>query len=239
MKLPMPKASTPRRKGAKAPAETEENFRSDWRTPPAQTRKRVRRYSSTAQGASSDRSTPAGRRKSAEPQERKPVRAPSKRSILRVLKVAGLAFVIGAVAFGMYELLRLPQLAITRTSVQIGGAQRMPTRRIYEATGVEGRNVFLVQASEVQSRVLHLPGIATANVHLRLPNQMIIDIVEHAPLVAWHGADGLVWLAEDVAEVPHPGRGANWIDPEFGPVWSTGHLGDQQGSSAAIMFPPT
>ncbi len=30
----------------------------------------------------------------------------------------------------------------------------------------------------------------------------------------------------DVAEVPHPGRGANWIDPEFGPVWSTGHLGD-------------
>ena len=28
------------------------------------------------------------------------------------------------------------------------------------------------------------------------------------------------------ATVPHPGRGANWIDPEFGPVWSTSHLGD-------------
>lgn len=28
----------------------------------------------------------------------------------------------------------------------------------------------------------------------------------------------------DTAEVPHPGRGANWIDPEFGPVWSTPHL---------------
>ncbi|GAP13033.1 dissimilatory nitrite reductase (NO-forming), cytochrome cd1 type apoprotein [Longilinea arvoryzae] len=26
--------------------------------------------------------------------------------------------------------------------------------------------------------------------------------------------------------IPHPGRGANWIDPEFGPVWSTSHLGD-------------
>jgi nitrite reductase (NO-forming)/hydroxylamine reductase len=25
---------------------------------------------------------------------------------------------------------------------------------------------------------------------------------------------------------PHPGRGANWIDPEFGPVWATGHIGD-------------
>ncbi|MCB0078067.1 MAG: c-type cytochrome [Anaerolineales bacterium] len=30
----------------------------------------------------------------------------------------------------------------------------------------------------------------------------------------------------DVGEVPHPGRGANWIDPEFGPVWSTSHLGE-------------
>ena len=25
---------------------------------------------------------------------------------------------------------------------------------------------------------------------------------------------------------PHPGRGANWVDPEFGPVWATGHIGD-------------
>jgi nitrite reductase (NO-forming)/hydroxylamine reductase len=30
----------------------------------------------------------------------------------------------------------------------------------------------------------------------------------------------------DVGAVPHPGRGANWIDPEFGPVWSTPHLGE-------------
>ena len=34
----------------------------------------------------------------------------------------------------------------------------------------------------------------------------------------------------DVGAVPHPGRGANWVDPEFGPVWSTPHLG-----SAEIM----
>ena len=25
---------------------------------------------------------------------------------------------------------------------------------------------------------------------------------------------------------PHPGRGANWVDPEFGPVWATVHLGE-------------
>jgi nitrite reductase (NO-forming) / hydroxylamine reductase len=25
---------------------------------------------------------------------------------------------------------------------------------------------------------------------------------------------------------PHPGRGANWVDKKYGPVWATGHLGD-------------
>ena len=31
----------------------------------------------------------------------------------------------------------------------------------------------------------------------------------------------------DVGKTPHPGRGANFTDPKFGPVWATGHLGDE------------
>lgn len=30
----------------------------------------------------------------------------------------------------------------------------------------------------------------------------------------------------DVGKIPHPGRGANFVHPEFGPVWATSHLGD-------------
>jgi nitrite reductase (NO-forming)/hydroxylamine reductase len=29
----------------------------------------------------------------------------------------------------------------------------------------------------------------------------------------------------DTAKIPHPGRGANFVHPEHGPVWATGHLG--------------
>ncbi|SCK19326.1 nitrite reductase [Vogesella sp. LIG4] len=29
----------------------------------------------------------------------------------------------------------------------------------------------------------------------------------------------------DVGKTPHPGRGANFVHPKFGPVWSTSHLG--------------
>ena len=31
----------------------------------------------------------------------------------------------------------------------------------------------------------------------------------------------------DVGKIPHPGRGANFMHPKFGPVWATGHLGDE------------
>jgi nitrite reductase (NO-forming)/hydroxylamine reductase len=30
----------------------------------------------------------------------------------------------------------------------------------------------------------------------------------------------------DTKKIPHPGRGANFVHPKFGPVWATGHLGD-------------
>ncbi|ROL73966.1 nitrite reductase [Pseudomonas vranovensis] len=30
----------------------------------------------------------------------------------------------------------------------------------------------------------------------------------------------------DVGKIPHPGRGANFVHPQFGPVWATSHLGD-------------
>ncbi len=32
----------------------------------------------------------------------------------------------------------------------------------------------------------------------------------------------------DVDKIPHPGRGANFEHPKFGPVWATGHLGSEK-----------
>jgi len=39
--------------------------------------------------------------------------------------------------------------------------------------------------------------------------------------------DKLVALIETPGGTPHPGRGANFVHPEFGPVWATSHLGDE------------
>jgi nitrite reductase (NO-forming)/hydroxylamine reductase len=37
--------------------------------------------------------------------------------------------------------------------------------------------------------------------------------------------EGKLAALVDTAKIPHPGRGANFTHPKFGPVWVTGHLG--------------
>jgi nitrite reductase (NO-forming)/hydroxylamine reductase len=39
--------------------------------------------------------------------------------------------------------------------------------------------------------------------------------------------DKLTALVETGGQTPHPGRGANFTHPVFGPVWATSHLGDE------------
>ena len=46
-------------------------------------------------------------------------------------------------------------------------------------------------------------------------------------IAAIDAKDGKLAGLVDVGKTPHPGRGANFIHPKFGPVWSTGHLGDE------------
>ncbi|WBY03170.1 cytochrome D1 domain-containing protein [Ramlibacter tataouinensis] len=39
--------------------------------------------------------------------------------------------------------------------------------------------------------------------------------------------EGKLAAITEVGKIPHPGRGANFTHPKFGPVWATGHLGDE------------
>ncbi len=40
--------------------------------------------------------------------------------------------------------------------------------------------------------------------------------------------EGQIAKIVPVGTKPHPGRGANWVHPEYGPVWATGHIGDNR-----------
>jgi nitrite reductase (NO-forming)/hydroxylamine reductase len=45
--------------------------------------------------------------------------------------------------------------------------------------------------------------------------------------------EGKLTALIEVGKIPHPGRGANFVHPKFGPVWATSHLGDENISLIA------
>ncbi len=46
-------------------------------------------------------------------------------------------------------------------------------------------------------------------------------------IAAVDAKEGKLKALIEVGKIPHPGRGANFVHPKFGPVWATGHLGDE------------
>ncbi len=47
-------------------------------------------------------------------------------------------------------------------------------------------------------------------------------------IAAVDAKEGKLAALVDVDKIPHPGRGANFTHPKFGPVWVTGHLGSDK-----------
>ena len=46
-------------------------------------------------------------------------------------------------------------------------------------------------------------------------------------IAAVDAKEGKLAALIEVGKIPHPGRGATFVDPKFGPVWATSHLGDE------------
>lgn len=181
--------------GAREPAELA------WRQPPVRSRKQMKRNQAVAprviSASSSSKTRPTVR----------PGPAPASARVphLNVRRILLAALIVGLAA-GAWRLLSLPQLRVAPASTQVGGNQRIASSDIFTASRIDGRSIFLVRPSQVAERVAALPGIAGAAVHVRLPNQVLIDVTEQTPLVAWQSPTGTVWLTAAGAEVPSQGE---------------------------------
>lgn len=195
-------------------AQTARPAQPSWRKPPARSRRQIHNQKANSRRLSAQVTPPAAVRPAARPSARTGVRLHDGemavprdwRALLRTILRQGLALVLlAAVIYGLVEFFQLPALAVTSSAAQIGGAHRLAPRAIYDASGVEGRNIFLVRQAEIEANLREMPGIASADVHLRLPNQILIDVQELRPLVAWQAGEETVWLAADGGVVPQAG----------------------------------
>ena len=103
---------------------------------------------------------------------------------------------------GLVVALTNENFAITRELTTIRGLQRVAEEDVRRASQLDGTNIFRVQPGQVAKNVKQLPGVAEARMHVWLPAQIVIDVREYEPLVAWQGITTTVWVADSGAVVP-------------------------------------
>jgi hypothetical protein len=60
----------------------------------------------------------------------------------------------------------------------------------------------------------------------QLANLFSVTLRDAGQMARIDSKDEKLTALVEVGEIPHPGRGANFVDPQFGPVRATSHLGD-------------
>jgi len=173
-----------------------------WRRKPSRRRAKARKMqTSTAKigSKSGQRATTPVKRKTG-------LRLPDQAAVKCWAQYSLLIALTAGVACGLAMLLQLPVWQVSRTSTQVGGNRRLTSDKVLLAAGVEGRSIFLLRQDDIEAAVRELPGIADARVHLRLPNQVVIDVWEYAPLVAWRTITTTVWLTAEGTVVPQTGE---------------------------------
>jgi cell division septal protein FtsQ len=119
--------------------------------------------------------------------------------------------VVVAAAVGLNQLLTLDAFTVTAHNVLVRGNQRASTDEIYAASSLEGTNVFRVRAESTSERISEVPGIASAQIHLRLPARVIIDVQELKPLAIVQTITETLWVGADGTGIQQAGEPPNIV----------------------------
>jgi cell division septal protein FtsQ len=110
---------------------------------------------------------------------------------------------LAAVIFGIVQLNSSERFYVS--AAEIYGNQRVPAEEIYAASQVDRQSIFWVRPADVDQRVKSLAGILSAHTHVRLPNQVVIEVEEQVPLVEWQTTNETQWIAKDGRTIPAVG----------------------------------
>ena len=109
---------------------------------------------------------------------------------------------LGLSIWGLNDVMRATSFRVGEAAVM--GASLFTPAQIRSLAAVEGKPVFLVNPQEVHSQLMRQAEVESAQVSVRWPNQVRIQVKERRPVVAWIEDGKTWWLSADgVAFLEH------------------------------------
>ncbi len=83
------------------------------------------------------------------------------------------------------------------TFIPVEGTGTVSANDIVEKSGLAGHHVFAADPQEAADRILEMPGIISATVTLRWPNDVLIQVREDPPLAIWEEDGQQFWVGKN------------------------------------------
>ncbi len=86
---------------------------------------------------------------------------------------------------------------------EVRGLQYLDAGQVISRLGVVGRSVFSLNPALVAEQVEALPAVARVEVHVALPNRVVVTVQERQPVLVWHTGHKTWWVdAQGLAFAP-------------------------------------
>jgi cell division septal protein FtsQ len=81
--------------------------------------------------------------------------------------------------------------------VTVRGNALVSAEEVLQQTAMQGYSVFFVNPAHAEGRIRALPDVREAEVHIILPNRMVIDLQEREALLVWQTGEDRYGVDED------------------------------------------
>jgi len=96
---------------------------------------------------------------------------------LFAIGIVGVSFALSSTNFQVHQ-------------IDIMGTQNARLVNDIQHMGIQGQNIFLLDAGDLTTRIEALPMVDTVNLSKQLPNLVIINVVERTPILLWQTQQG-------------------------------------------------
>jgi cell division protein FtsQ len=106
-----------------------------------------------------------------------------------------------AFAFGLYQMWTKPEFRISE--IKINGLQRINADEVLSALDLTGKRIFSIDPGAVKLTLERtFPELWDIKVHLIMPNQVSIQLLERQPMIAWDFSKFVLWVDAEGYLIP-------------------------------------
>jgi len=93
----------------------------------------------------------------------------------------------------------------TVSGAEVSGNLRLSVDEISLKTGILGEPIFKAVPAQIEANLrTAYPDLSSVQVSARLPNRIVVEVVERTPLIAWFQNGAITWIdTEGMAFMPH------------------------------------